>query len=176
MDDNLRVALYARVSTERQAEELTIQSQVAALQQRIQADGVTLEKVLRFLDDGYSGTTLVRPALERLRDLAYCGGVDRLYVYAPDRLARHYAYQVVLLEEFRKHQVEVKFINDIAPLDSPEGNLLVQMQGMIAEFERARSWNAPGVGDALRLSRARSAPWRMRLLVIAMFPSMRPAA
>ena len=70
MDDHLRVALYARVSSERQADELTIQSQVAALRERIRSDGRTLDKELCFLDDGYSGATLVRPALERLRDLA----------------------------------------------------------------------------------------------------------
>jgi site-specific DNA recombinase len=138
MDDHLRAALYARVSSERQAEELTVRSQVAALRERIRADGLTVENELCFLDEGFSGSTLVRPALERLRDLAYCGGVDRLYVHSPDRLARQYAYQFVLLEEFRKHQVEVVFLNDIAAADSPEGHLLVQMQGMIAEFERAK--------------------------------------
>ena len=138
MEDYQRAALYARVSSEQQAAELTIGSQVAVLRARIRADGLSLDKELCFLDEGCSGTTLVRPALERLRDLAYCGGVDRLYVHSPDRLARQYAYQFVLLEEFRKHQVEVVFLNDIAPTDSPEGHLLVQMQGMIAEFERAK--------------------------------------
>jgi site-specific DNA recombinase len=138
MDNSLRVALYARVSSERQAEELTIQSQVAALRERIRSDRMKLDNELAFLDEGYSGSTLVRPALERLRDLAYCGGVDRLYVHSPDRLTRKYVYQFLLLEEFRKHEVEVVFLNDIAPSDSPEGNLLVQMQGMIAEFERAK--------------------------------------
>ena len=138
MEDYRRAALYARVSSEQQAAELTIGSQVAVLRARIRADGLSLDKELCFLDEGCSGTTLVRPALERLRDLAYCGAVDRLYVHSPDRLARQYAYQFVLLEEFRKHQVEVVFLNDIAPTDSPEGHLLVQMQGMIAEFERAK--------------------------------------
>src|SRR5688572_1445194 len=102
MSDRIRPALYARVSSDRQADELTIRSQVAALQQRIVQDGLTLEAEFRFLDEGYSGSTLVRPALERLRDLAHCGALDRLYVHSPDRLARKYAYQVVLLEEFRK--------------------------------------------------------------------------
>src|SRR6516165_7966168 len=114
MEDHRRAALYARVSSEQQAAELTIGSQVAVLRERIRADGLSLDKELCFLDEGCSGSTLVRPALERLRDLAYCGGVDRLYVHSPDRLARQYAYQFVLLEEFRKHQVEVIFLNDIA--------------------------------------------------------------
>jgi site-specific DNA recombinase len=95
MDDLTHVALYARVSSDRQAEELTIQSQIAALEQRIAADGYRLDPELRFLDDGVSGATLQRPALERLRDLAYSGVIDRLYVHSPDRLARNYPYQVV---------------------------------------------------------------------------------
>jgi site-specific DNA recombinase len=138
MDDTIRAALYARVSSERQADELTIQSQVAALRQRIAADGCKVETELCFLDEGFSGNTVQRPALERLRDLAYCGAIDRLYVLAPDRLARKYAYQVVLMEEFIKHNVAVVFLNDVAGLASPEGNLLMQMQGMIAEYERAK--------------------------------------
>ena len=138
MDDTTRVALYARVSSERQADELTIQSQVAALRQRIAADGHTMEAELCFLDEGFSGSTVQRPALERLRDMAYSGLIDCLYVHSPDRLARKYAYQVVLMEEFNKHDVEVVFLNDIAGVASPEGNLLLQMQGMIAEYERAK--------------------------------------
>jgi site-specific DNA recombinase len=138
MDDSMRVALYARVSSERQADELTIQSQVAALRQRIAADRCRIEPELCFLDEGFSGSTVQRPALERLRDLAYSGGVDRLYVHSPDRLARNYAYQVVLLEEFQRHGVEVLFLNDLAGAASAEKNLLLQMQGMIAEYERAK--------------------------------------
>ena len=132
------VALYARVSSERQADELTIQSQVAALRQRIVADGCKVEPELCFQDEGFSGGTVQRPALERLRDLAYSGVIDRLYIHSPDRLARKYAYQVVLMEEFSKHDVEVVFLNDVAGVAAPEGNLLLQMQGMIAEYERAK--------------------------------------
>jgi site-specific DNA recombinase len=138
MDDPIRVALYARVSSERQADELTIQSQVAALRQRMVADGCRLEAELCFLDEGISGSIMRRPALDRLRDLAYSGLIDRLYVHSPDRLARKFAYQVLLLEELNKHDVEVVFLNDVGGLASPEGNLLVQMQGMIAEYERAK--------------------------------------
>ena len=138
MDETLRVALYARVSSERQADELTIQSQVAALRQRIAADACKVEPELCFLDEGFSGSTVQRPALERLRDLAYSGVIDRLYVHSPDRLARKYAYQVVLMEEFSKHGVAVVFLNDVAGVAAPEANLLLQMQGMIAEYERAK--------------------------------------
>ncbi len=138
MDDTIRAALYARVSSEHQTDELTIQSQVAALRQRISQDGLKLDEELCFLDEGYSGSTLIRPALERLRDMAYCGGIDRLYVHSPDRLARRYAYQVLLLDELRKCEVEVMFLNDFQQERSPEGELLLQVQGMIAEYERAK--------------------------------------
>jgi site-specific DNA recombinase len=137
MDGTRRVALYARVSSQRQAESLTIASQVAALRERIAADGERVDDEMYFLDDGVSGSTLLRPALERLRDLAWTGGVDRLYVHSPDRLARKYAYQVLLLEEFTKYGVEVIFLNHDRTA-SPEGDLLLQMQGMIAEYERAK--------------------------------------
>jgi site-specific DNA recombinase len=137
VEDLPRVALYARVSSQRQAEALTIQSQVAALRERIAADGLHVDEECCFLDVGISGTTLVRPALERLRDAAWAGGVDRLYVHSPDRLARNYAHQVVLLEEFQRHGVTVIFLNH-EPSATPEGTLLLQMQGMIAEYERAK--------------------------------------
>lgn len=86
-----QVALYARVSSEQQAEAKTIASQLDEIRERIAADGVDLTTVLEFVDDGYSGSTLVRPALERLRDVAAAGGMDRLYVHCPDRFARNYA-------------------------------------------------------------------------------------
>jgi site-specific DNA recombinase len=136
--DFTRVALYARVSSDKQAEEMTIRSQVAGLEQRIAADCFRLDAELRFLDDGFSGANLQRPALERLRDLAYSGVIDRLYVHSPDRLARNHAYQVVLLEELKKHQVQVVFLNDVEGAASPEKTLLLQMQGMIAEYEHAK--------------------------------------
>jgi site-specific DNA recombinase len=86
-----QVALYARVSSEQQAEANTIASQLAELRARIGADGFDLSTVLEFIDEGYSGSTLVRPALERLRDVAAAGDLDRLYVHCPDRFARNYA-------------------------------------------------------------------------------------
>jgi site-specific DNA recombinase len=138
MKDLIRVALYARVSSERQADEMTIESQLDALNRRLAADGLKVEGELSFLDDGFSGFTMRRPALERLRDAAYSGVIDRLYVYDPDRLARKYAYQVVLIEELGKHGVEVIFLNAVEGIASPEANLLLQMQGMIAEYERAK--------------------------------------
>ena len=134
---SLRTAIYARVSSDRQTKDCTILSQLDALRERLAADGQALEEELCFVDDGYSGSTLVRPALERLRDLAYVGGLDRLYVHSPDRLSRRYAHQVLLTEELKRHGVEIIFLNH-PPASGPEGELLLQMQGIIAEYERAQ--------------------------------------
>ncbi len=133
----LRGAFYARVSSDKQAEQDTIASQVAALRERLRQDAILVEEELCFVDDGYTGTTLVRPALERLRDVAATGVLDRLYVHSPDRLARKYAYQVLLLDELQRAGVEVVFLNhDIGR--TPEDQLLLQVQGMVAEYERAK--------------------------------------
>src|SRR5215475_13189418 len=132
-----QVAIYARVSSDPQVEAHTIASQVAALRERVAAEGCMLPEAMQFLDEGYSGATLIRPALERLRDVIAAGAVDRLYVHSPDRLARKYAYQVLLVDEFRRAGVEVVFLNR-ALGQSPEDDLLLQVQGMIAEYERAK--------------------------------------
>jgi site-specific DNA recombinase len=132
-----RVAFYARVSSEKQAEAHTIASQVAELRRRIEADGGTVREEDCFIDDGVSGTTLVRPALERLRDQVAHGVLDRLYVLAPDRLARKASYQALLIDEFAHAGVDVVFLNH-ALGKSPEDDLLLQVQGVIAEYERAK--------------------------------------
>jgi site-specific DNA recombinase len=133
----IRAAFYARVSSEQQAAAHTIESQTAALSERAQSDGTPVPPERQFVDDGYSGATLIRPALDRLRDLATVGAVDRIYVHSPDRLARNYAYQVLLLDEWRRCGVELVFLN--RPLgQSPEDDLLLQVQGIVAEYERAK--------------------------------------
>jgi len=133
----VRAAIYARVSSEQQAQQSTIASQVAALRDRLHNDGLSLEEDLCFLDDGYSGSTLIRPGLERLRDVAWAGGFTRLYIHSPDRLARKYAWQVLLVEELQRGGIELVFLNRTIGV-SPEEDLLLQMQGMIAEYERAK--------------------------------------
>ncbi len=125
-----QVAFYARVSSDQQSEAKTIESQVADLRNRITSTGAALSTELEFIDDGYSGATLIRPALERLRDMAAAGGIDQLYVHCPDRLARNYAHQVLLLEEFFRAGVEVIFLNREVG-QTPEDHLLLQVQGMI---------------------------------------------
>jgi site-specific DNA recombinase len=134
---NTRVAFYARVSSERQAKTSTIESQISAIKNKMVLDGLNLLKEFEFIDDGYSGSTLLRPGLERLRDMAANHLFDKLYIHSPDRLARKYAHQYLLIEELTKLNIEIIFINN--PLENnPESNLLLQVQGMIAEYERAK--------------------------------------
>jgi site-specific DNA recombinase len=134
---DLTIAVYARVSSEQQAEEGTISSQISALKERVKEDGFVLDEAACFIDEGYSGATLVRPALERLRDSVANGAVDRIYVHSPDRLARKYAYQVLLVDEFHRCGVEVIYLNHSIG-NTPEESLLLQVQGMVAEYERAK--------------------------------------
>ena len=138
MNGTIRVALYARVSSQQQADANTIESQVQAIRQRIADDGLRIDDDWQFCDEGCSGSELHRPALERLRDRVAASMVDRIYVHTPDRLARKYAHQALLLEEFGKHHCEVIFGDHRGLADNPETNLLVQMQGVIAEYEREK--------------------------------------
>ena len=131
-------AIYARVSSERQRQDETIQSQTVALRELAAERGLLLAEDLVFEDEGFSGATLQRPALERLRDRAAEGAFEVLLCHAPDRLARRYAYQVLLLEELARVGVEVCFAKEPERGAGPEDELLRQFQGMIAEYERAQ--------------------------------------
>ena len=95
-------AIYARVSSERQRQDETIQSQTVGLRELAATRGLLVPEDLVFEDEGFSGATLTRPALERLRDRAAEGAFEVLLCHAPDRLARRYAYQVLLLEELQR--------------------------------------------------------------------------
>jgi site-specific DNA recombinase len=131
-------AIYARVSSDRQRREQTIQSQTAALRELAVAHELLVSEDLVFEDEGFSGASLRRPALERLRDRAVEGRFEVLLCHAPDRLARRYAYQVLLLEELQRAGVEVIFAKEPARSGTPEDELMRQFQGMIAEYERAQ--------------------------------------
>jgi site-specific DNA recombinase len=121
----------------RQKKEETIGSQTAALRAHAEQVGVELPAQWVFEDEGHSGATLVRPAPERLRDVVAGVGVDVVLCYAPDRLARKFAYQALLIEEFARAGTRVEFIKGPRG-DSPEDQLLVQFQGMFAEYEKAQ--------------------------------------
>ena len=130
-------ALYARVSTDKQKEEGTIESQIAALLDFAEAQKYTIAGQLHFIDNGYSGSNLVRPGLERLRDFAHEGQLETILVLSPDRLSRRYVHQVLLTEELERQGVEVRFLKGIQA-STPEERLLAQFQGMFAEYERTQ--------------------------------------
>ncbi|HWC16805.1 MAG TPA: recombinase family protein, partial [Terriglobales bacterium] len=130
-------AIYARVSSEQQREENTIASQTASLIEFAKSHDLEVPEQWVFEDEGYSGATLERPGLERVRDLAAEGQIQVVLAYSPDRLSRKYAYQILLIEEFARQGVETVFVKSPQG-DSAEDQLLVQFQGMIAEYERAQ--------------------------------------
>ncbi len=130
-------AIYARVSSAQQREERTIASQTAALVAFAASEDYCVPAEWIFEDEGYSGASLLRPGLERVRDLAAEGQIEAVLVLSPDRLSRKYAYQVLLTEEWARHGVVTVFLR--APRsETPEDQLLLQFQGMIAEYERAQ--------------------------------------
>ena len=130
-------AIYCRVSSEKQAQDGTIESQISSLREFCVTQGFQIDDDLIFIDNGVSGTTLVRPSLDALRDKAVAGEINQILILCPDRLARKYAHQLILVEEFKKLGVEIIFANR-AISNSPEDQLLFQIQGVIAEFEREK--------------------------------------
>ena len=133
----MKAAIYARVSTGRQAERGTIGSQVEALRAHLAAAGDEL--AAEYCDDGHSGARLDRPGLDALRDAAEAGLFEVVWCLSPDRPARSYAYQVLILDELARLGVAVRFAD--APgldQDDPQARLLTQVQGVIAEYERAK--------------------------------------
>jgi site-specific DNA recombinase len=145
----MSAAIYARVSSKRQAKDQTIGSQVDALRAHAANSRLEVPEEWVFLDEGHSGATLVRPALEALRDLAAQGCLDVVLVYSPDRLARKFAYQALLIEELARCGVRVEFVKGPRG-DSPEDQLLVQFQGMFAEYEKAQLMERYRRGKAYR--------------------------
>ena len=151
----MRVAIYARVSTEKQERDQTIDSQLTALREWVAQQAHDLRPEHVFTDPGHSGARLDRPGLDRLRDAAAAAEFDAIVVYSPDRLARRYAYQVLLLEEFRKAGCGVEFVQRPISTD-PHDQLLLQIQGAVAEYERAV------LGERFRrgkIQRARAGAW-----------------
>jgi site-specific DNA recombinase len=157
----MEVALYARVSTPHQQHEGTIVSQVRSLKHYIHQQGWSLLPDHAYLDEGISGARLDRPALDRLRDGAQRGEFDAVVVLSPDRLARNYAHQWLLIEELAKYHTPVVFLQN--PFgDTPQGKLLTQMQGMIAEYERAQILERTRRGRLEKARRGELIPWAYR--------------
>ncbi len=131
----MRVALYARVSTDRQEKQRTIGSQLEALEAKAAAEGWVVE--LRCNDDGYTGTRLDRPGLDRVRDAAAASLIDAVVVLCPDRLSRNYLHQALVLDELARFGVSVFFVEG-GLADDPHGRLVAQIQAAVAEFERTK--------------------------------------
>jgi site-specific DNA recombinase len=154
----MQVALYARVSTSQQHQEGTIESQLRSLKQYIQQQAWSLLPEHEYIDAGISGTRLDRPALDQLRDGAQRGEFDAVVILSPDRLARNYAHQWLLVEAFEKLNTPLIFLQN--PFgDSPQGKLLTQMQGMIAEYERAQIAERTRRGRLEKAWRGEFIPW-----------------
>ena len=131
----MKIAMYPRVSSETQAKEGTIDSQIEAFRDYAKSHELTITH--EFLDDGYSGSELNRPGLDQLRDSIQEEQVEGVLILSPDRLSRKQAHQIILLEEFKKRNIQVIFTNQNFG-DSPEDTLMMQVQGAISEYERTK--------------------------------------
>jgi len=131
----MRIGIYARVSTQRQAQADGLTQQLDRLLAHALRQGWTVQAEHVFRDDGYSGAALARPGLDRLRDAVKAREVGRVLVTAPDRLARNYVHQMVLLEEWTQAGCVADFL-DRPMSDDPHDHLLLQIRGAVAEYER----------------------------------------
>ena len=155
----MKVAIYARVSSEGQERRGTIRSQVEALRARTAQEGH--EIVAEYLDDGYSGARLDRPGLDALRDAAEAGVIEAVWCLTPDRLARSFAYQMLVLDELDRLGCKVKFTDAPQIDDDPQARLLTQMQGVIAEYERAKAAERYRRGKLYRVRSGEAIFWKV---------------
>jgi site-specific DNA recombinase len=154
----VKVGIYARVSTDAQEARGTIGSQLEALHQKVTADGVEL--VGEYIDDGVSGARLDRPGLDALRDAAEAGLFDQVWCLTPDRLSRSYAYQVLISDELARHGVSIFYLDAPAIDSDPQARLLVQIQSVIAEYERAKISERSRRGKLFRARAGEAVAWR----------------
>ena len=154
----MQVAAYARVSTQRQAQAQTTEQQLERLHAHAAMRGWALPAERVFRDDGCSGAALRRPGLDRLRDAAASAGLDRILITAPDRLARNYVHQVLLVEELQKHGAEVEFLDRPMSRD-PHDQLLLQIRGAVAEYERTLITERMRRGRLRKLRAGTLLPW-----------------
>ena len=151
----VRSAFYARVSSEQQAAAHTIESQISALSERARSDGTPVPPERQFVDDGVSGATLARPALDRLRDLAAVGAIDRIYVHSPDRLARNYAYQVLLLDEWRRTNVERCLFEQVRSARARKTTYCSKCKASSLNMSEPSSWSVVGAVSGMQHRAAR---------------------
>src|SRR5215469_5919196 len=154
----MRVAVYARVSTARQAQSQTIEQQLDRLRAAAAGRGWVLGEQHVYRDDGYSGAGLGRPGLDRLRDHAALAELDVVVVTAPDRLARNYVHQVLLIEELAGHGCQVEFLDRPMSAD-PHDQLLLQIRGAVAEYERTLIAERMRRGRLAKMRAGALLPW-----------------
>ena len=152
------VAVYARVSTQNQAQAQTIDQQLQRLRTHIATQGWQLVDEHIFRDDGRSGATLNRPGLDKLRDLVRWGEVARLLITDPDRLARKYVDQMILLDEFARYGCQVDFLDRPMSQD-PHDQLLLQIRGAVAEYERTLITDRMRRGRLVKYQAGTLLPW-----------------
>jgi site-specific DNA recombinase len=133
-----KAAIYARVSSERQAQAKTIESQLEHVNEYVASKGIRVDADFIFIDNGVSGSSLIRPGLDALRDMASVGKINQIFVLSPDRLARKHAHQLILLEEFERLDTKVVFVNRDVSSNTAEDQMLLQIQGVISEYEREK--------------------------------------
>ena len=154
----MRAALYARVSTPHQAQAQTIGQQVVRLCAAVQQRGWTVEEGHIYRDEGYSGATLNRPGLDALRDQAALAAFDVVVLTAPDRLARKYVHQMLVIEELQQHGCRVEFLE--RPMsEDPHDQLLLQIRGAVAEYERALIMERTRRGRLAKVRAGQLLPW-----------------
>ena len=154
----MRAAIYARVSTPRQARAQKIDEQLERLEAHVEEKGFTLGKEHVYLDEGYSGSSLSRPGLDHLRDAAAMAEFEVLLVTAPDRLARKYIHQVLLIEELQGRGCRVEFMERPMSQD-PNDQLLLQIRGAVAEYERTLITERMRRGRLAKLRAGQLLPW-----------------
>jgi site-specific DNA recombinase len=158
----MRAAIYARVSTRGQAQAQTIQEQVSRLKAYIQHQGWVLEAEHVYLDDGYSGAKLARPALDALRDRSAFAEFDVVVMTNPDRLARNYLHQMIVIDELAQRDIQIEFL-DRPMSDDPNDRLLLQIRGAVAEYERALITDRTRRGRLQKYRQHQLLPWTRTL-------------
>ena len=153
------VAIYARVSTQRQMEEATINSQIAQLECYAEANDFTIPTGYRFLDEAVSGKGLQRPGLTRLRDAAMTGAFSTILCLSPDRLSRNFGIQQFLLAEWERLNIKLIFINRPRTAQTPQDALLLNIEGAFAEYERTVISDRMQRGRRHKLRQGEAAPY-----------------
>lgn len=156
----MEIALYTRVSTTRQQQNQTIEQQLERLRRAVtaQSDWHLAEEHI-YRDEGYSGAKFNRPGLGRLRDQAAMAAFELVLVTAPDRLARKYVHQVLLIEELNKLGCQVEFLERPMNSDDPHDQLLLQIRGVVAEYERSLIADRMRRGRQAKLRSGAMLPW-----------------